>query len=61
MEILVDVERLRQYMLDEFGSAAFGGFPAAVMDAWEIEGMDGYELCQKAESMGIDLRKFQCV
>lgn len=24
----------------------------------EIDGMDGYELCRKAEQMGIDLRKF---
>ena len=61
MEIQVDVERLRQYMLDEFGSAAFIGFPAAVMDAWEIEQMDGYELCRKAENLGVDLRKFQCI
>ena len=46
-------------MLDEFGSAVFNGFPAAVMDAWEIENMDGYELCRKAENLGIDLRRFQ--
>ena len=59
MEIQVDVERLREYMLDEFGSATFSGFPAAAVDAWEIEGMDGYELCQQAEEMGIDLRGFQ--
>ena len=61
MEIQVDVERLREYLLDEYGSAAFSGFPAAAMDAWEIEQMDGYELCRKAESLGIDLRKFQSI
>ena len=59
MEIQVDVDRLREYMLDEYGSAVFSGFPAAVMDAWEIEGMSGYELCRKAEELGVDLRKFQ--
>ncbi len=61
MEIRIDVERLREYMLDEFGSAVFNGFPAAVMDAWEIESMDGYELCQRAESLGVDLRRFQSI
>ncbi|MBR0405261.1 MAG: hypothetical protein IJI68_08695 [Eggerthellaceae bacterium] len=59
MEIQVDVERLREHLLDEYGSAVFSGFPAAVLDAWEIEDMDGYELCRKAEKLGIDLRKFQ--
>ena len=59
MEIQVDVERLREYMLDEYGSAAFSGFSAAAMDAWEIERMSGFELCRKAEEMGVDLRRFQ--
>ena len=61
MEIQVDVDRLREYVLDEYGGAAFNGFPAAVIDAWEIENMDGYELCQKAEDLGIDLRRFQSI
>ena len=59
MEIRVDVDRLREYMLDEYGTAAFNGFPAAVMDAWEIEGMSGVELCREAERRGIDLRDIQ--
>jgi len=33
VEIQVDVDRLRECMLDEYGSAAFNGLPAAVMDA----------------------------
>ena len=59
MEIRVDVDRLREYMMDEYGTAAFSGFPAAVMDAWEIESMSGVELCREAERRGIDLRDFQ--
>ena len=59
MEIRVDVDRLREYMLDEYGTAAFSGFPAAAMDAWEIESMSGEELCREAERRGIDLREFQ--
>ncbi len=59
MEIRVDVDRLRDYMQDECGTAAFNGFPTAMVDEWEIERMDGYELCRKAEQMGVDLREFQ--
>ena len=59
MEIRVDTDRLRDYMEDEYGTAAFNGFPAAMVDAWEVESMSGYELCEKAEEMGIDLRDFE--
>lgn len=55
----IDVDALREYMEDYCGTAMFGGFPAAVLDLAQVESMDGYELCQKAESMGIDPRRFQ--
>lgn len=55
----IDVDRLRAYLEDYCGTAMFGGFPAALLDLAEVESMDGYELCQKAESMGIDLRQFE--
>ena len=58
MEIRVDVDRLRDYMVDDSGAAAFNGFPAAATDAWEYERMDGEELCREAERQGIDLRRF---
>ena len=54
----IDVSELRDYMVDYCGTAAFGGFPAALLDLSDIEEMDGYELCQKAESMGVDLHRF---
>ena len=59
MRIRVDVDRLRGYMLNEYGTAAFNELPAAVMVAWEIEGMSGEELCREVERRGIDLRDFQ--
>ena len=55
----IDVDALREYMEDYCGTAMFGGFPAAVLDLAQVESMDGYELCQKAESMGIDRRRLQ--
>lgn len=58
-EVEIDVEKLRGHLLDYFGSATFGGFPAAINDLCEIEEADGLWLCEKAEQMGIDLRKFE--
>ena len=55
----IDVDALREYLEDYVGTAAFNGFPAAVLDLSDIECMDGYELCQKAEELGVDLRRFE--
>ena len=57
-EITVNVGALRDYLEDYCGCAAFSGFPAAIMDVADIERMGGHELCEKAERMGIDLRRF---
>ena len=43
----IDVDKLRDYMTDYFGTAMFNGFPAAILDLSDIENMSGYELCQK--------------
>lgn len=55
----IDVDKLRDYMTDYFGTAVFDGFPAAILDLSDIESMSGHELCQKAESLGIDLHDFE--
>lgn len=57
--IRVDIDALRDYLLDYCGSAMFPGFPAAVLDVVDIEQADSYELCQMAERLGIDLHKFE--
>lgn len=57
--IRVEIEALRDYLLDYCGSAMFLGFPAAVLDVVDIEQADSYELCQMAERLGIDLHKFE--
>ena len=59
MEIKVDVDALREYLLDYCGTATFSGFPAVVLDVVNIEQADGYELCQIAVRLGIDLRRFE--
>ncbi len=55
----IDVDRLREYLIDYCGTAAFNGLPAAMLDVADIEGMDGSELCRKAEGLGVDLRLFE--
>ena len=59
MEIEIDVDALREYLLDYCGTAMFSGFPAAVLDVVDIEQADGCELCRIAERLGIDLRRFE--
>lgn len=57
--VLINIDKLREYMLDYVGAAAFGGFPAAIIDTMEIQDMDPKILCKKAENLGIDLNKFK--
>lgn len=54
----IDTDELRDYLEDYCGTAAFSGFLAALLDVADIDGMDGYELCEKAEDLGIDLERF---
>lgn len=55
----IDTDELRDYLEDYCGTAAFSGFPAALLDVADIEDMDGYELCEKSEDLGIDLERFR--
>lgn len=59
MEIRIDVDDLRDYMRDYYGTAAFSGFPAAMIDVWDVERMSDYDLVEKAQETGVDLRRFQ--
>ena len=54
----IDIDALREYLLDYCGTAMMSGFPAAVLDVADIERADGMELCRIAERLGIDLSRF---
>lgn len=54
----IDVDKLRDYMKDYFGTAMMGGFPAAILDLADVDSMSGEELCKAAEENGIDPRDF---
>ena len=54
----IDVDALRDYMEDYYGTAMFNGFPLALMDLADVGTMDSYALCELAERAGVDLRRF---
>ncbi len=58
MKIDVDVDRLRESLLDREGSAAGVGFPAAMLDVVDIEDESPQELLSRAEREGLDLHDF---
>ena len=55
MKIDVDVDQLRESLLDRAGSAAGVGFPAAMLDVVDIEDESPQELLARAEREGLDL------
>lgn len=58
MKIEVDVDQLRESLLDRAGSAAGVGFPAAMLDVVDIEDELPQELLARAEREGLVLRAF---
>ena len=58
MKINVDVDQLREGLLDRAGSAAGVGFPAAMLDVMDIDDESPHELLARAEREGFDLRDF---
>lgn len=58
MKIEVDVDQLRESLLDRAGSAAGAGFPAAMLDVMDIEDESPQELLVRAEREGLALRVF---
>ena len=58
MKIEVDVDQLRDSLLDRAGSAAGVVFPAAMLDVMGIEDESPQELLTRAEREDLDLRDF---
>ena len=54
----VDIDQLREGLLDRAGSAAGVSFPAAMLDVMDIEDESPQELLARAERAGLDLRDF---
>lgn len=55
----IDIDALRDYLLDLCGTAMFSGFGPALLDVAEVERADGYELIRVAERFGVDVTRFE--
>ena len=51
----IDVDALREHLRDYYGTAMMGGLWPAVADLGEVDALEGRELCERAEGLGIDL------
>lgn len=54
----IDFDKLREDLIDYFGSA-MGMFPMAAMDVSKVERASKQELIKIAQQNGFDLRKYQ--
>lgn len=54
----LDEEALRERLIDECGTAMFGGFPAALLDVADIESASSDELLEIAECLGVDPEEY---
>lgn len=54
----LDEEALRERLMDECGTAMFGGFPAALLDVADIESASSDELLEMAERLGVDPEEY---
>lgn len=55
----IDVERLREDLIDYYGVAAFRGMSVAMMDVFEVEDASEEELIKLAKDARWDLRKYE--
>jgi len=56
-EVNIDIERLRQDLIDYFGSAT-PIYPVAIMDVIEVENADYYKLMEIANSNVFNLNDY---
>lgn len=57
--MIIDFERLRDYLLDLCGMAVMSGFGPALLDVAEVERADARELIWIAEQFGVDVHEFE--
>ena len=55
----INIEKLRNDLIDYFGTAFFSGFFSASIDISRIENASDYELIKIAENNGFDLDNYR--
>ena len=54
----MDIEALREDLMDYYGTAMMSGFPMAIMDLSDVENASDLKLIMLAEKAGFDLNKY---
>ena len=58
--MIIDVDKLREDMLNECYGAAFGGgFGGALVEAMDVENASPEKLVELAQQQGVDLRRYE--
>ena len=57
--MIINIKKLREDLMDKYGTAMHSGFPMAVIDLSEIEKMTDEELVEYAIRKGIDIEKYR--
>ena len=55
---MFDIQRLRQDLMDYFGTGACSGMPAMFFEVMDIQSMSAESLIELAESNGFDLADY---
>lgn len=55
----INLPKLRQDLIDYYGTAAFSGMPAAMMDVFDVENASPEELVELARRAGLNLREYE--
>ena len=56
---MINEEKLRDALRDYYGTAAFNGFPAAMIDVIDVDNASLNELINFARRAGFDLRDYE--
>ncbi len=54
----MDIEALREDLMDYYGTAMMSGFPMAIMDLSDVENASDLKLIMLAEKAGFDLNNY---
>lgn len=57
--MIIDIDKLRNYLIDYYGSAAFSGMPMAIFDLERVRHASPEELVEIAQKENINLALFQ--
>ena len=57
--MLIDIDKLRKDLIDFYGTAAYNGFPTAMMDVIDVENASPEKLIQLANRAGFSLEDYE--